>query len=360
MRSFHGRFPPVSVPAGYRLGLMLVLLLLLANVAVYLGLIAVVSWFMVHGVGALQDGYLSGRGTVYMGLALMGGVVLLYFLLRPLPLIFRRRPSPGIPVVRSAEPDIYAFVTTIAGLVDAPMPERIMVDCNVNASASLASFFGGRLVLRLGLPLAGGLDCRQLAGIVAHELGHFAQGAGMRTTWLVRRVEYALELAILDLDRIARSNSRAWPLRVGLLLPRFVLGLSVRGSRAMLRHMERDADRYEARVAGSETFAKTAVRLAELDQAQASLGPVRSGDVVARTLAAWRELTPAERQHARRRVQSGETRWQDTHPSDAERIALAKGEQAPGVYRCEAPATVLFRDFGRLCKAATRDLATDG
>jgi Zn-dependent protease with chaperone function len=36
------------------------------------------------------------------------------------------------------------------------------------------------LVLVIGLPLAAGMSMRQVAGVLAHEFGHFAQGAGMR------------------------------------------------------------------------------------------------------------------------------------------------------------------------------------
>ncbi len=45
----------------------------------------------------------------------------------------------------------------------------------------LLSFLGHDLVLTLGLLLiAAGLTERELAGVIAHEFGHFRQGAGMR------------------------------------------------------------------------------------------------------------------------------------------------------------------------------------
>src|SRR5262249_50982203 len=47
------------------------------------------------------------------------------------------------------------------------------------------------------------------------------------------------------------------------------------------------------------------------------------------------------------------TRLFDTHPSTADRIASAKAAADPGVFRGEAPATVLFRNWDDLCRQAT-------
>ena len=42
------------------------------------------------------------------------------------------------------------------------------------------------VVLTIGLPLAAGLTIQEFAGVLAHEFGHFAQGAGMKLTYLIR------------------------------------------------------------------------------------------------------------------------------------------------------------------------------
>ena len=74
-----------------------------------------------------------------------------------------------------------AIVNHLCGLLHAPRPWSIDVDLRPNASAS---FQGGiralmrrRIVLTIGLPLIAGLSARELAGILAHELSHFGQGA---------------------------------------------------------------------------------------------------------------------------------------------------------------------------------------
>src|SRR5262249_24911153 len=119
------------------------------------------------------------------------GVVLVLFMIKPL---FARLPKArrGRALDLGREPILFAFVTRIARAVHAPEPRRIDVDCQVNASASFGAGLGGlvgrNLVLTIGLPLVSGLTVEQLAGVLAHELGHFAQGARMRLSYLIRSI----------------------------------------------------------------------------------------------------------------------------------------------------------------------------
>ena len=80
------------------------------------------------------------------------------------------------------EPLVFAFVNKVCDVVRAPKPKRIDIDTNVNASASfrrgMLSMLGNDLVLTIGLPLVAGLTLRQLAGVLAHEFGHFFSGRG--------------------------------------------------------------------------------------------------------------------------------------------------------------------------------------
>jgi hypothetical protein len=90
---------------------------------------------------------------------------------------------------KADEPLLFEFIERICKAVGAPQPRRIDVDCNVNASASfgsgLLSFFSSDLVLTIGMPLVAGLTMRQFGGVMAHEFGHFAQGVGMRLTYMI-------------------------------------------------------------------------------------------------------------------------------------------------------------------------------
>src|SRR5690606_33534294 len=87
---------------------------------------------------------------------------------------------------------IWALVERICAAVRAPVPRTIAVDADVNASASFErgwlGFFTGNLRLTIGLPLVTGLRLDELAGVLAHEFGHFAQGGGMRVSFVVRSI----------------------------------------------------------------------------------------------------------------------------------------------------------------------------
>jgi len=88
---------------------------------------------------------------------------------------------------------LFEFVDQLCDLVGrARGPRKIKVDCQVNASAGFAggmfSLLGHNLVLTIGLPLAAGLNLRQLTGVLAHEFGHFAQGTAMRVSYIVRSI----------------------------------------------------------------------------------------------------------------------------------------------------------------------------
>ena len=107
----------------------------------------------------------------------------------------------------------------VCSSVGAPTPSRIEVDCEVNASARLASgpLTPSRdLVLTIGLPLVTGLDLKQFAGVLAHEFGHFSQGAGMRLSYLIRSINMWFARVVYERDEwdeTARRMVRRGPHR---------------------------------------------------------------------------------------------------------------------------------------------------
>lgn len=56
------------------------------------------------------------------------------------------------------------------------------------------------------MPLVSGLTLRQLAGVLAHEFGHFAQGTGMRVTYVIRWVNHWFARVVYERD--------AWDVRL--------------------------------------------------------------------------------------------------------------------------------------------------
>jgi hypothetical protein len=311
-------------------------------------------------------------------------LILLLFMVKP---IFARRPKPPEPTSLdpAQEPTLFAFVEHLCAAVGAARPRRIDVDMQVNASAGfcrgLRSMIGNDLVLTIGLPLVAGMTLRQFTGVLAHEFGHFSQGTGMRVTYVIRTVNHWFARVVYERDawdvRLAEWAKES-DLRIGVILhiARFFVWLTRRVlwllmmvghaiSCFMLRHMEYDADRYEARVAGSEDFEATVWRLQELGAAsqqasrtlETSWRTGRLADDLPALISMSVGRLPADTEEAiRKNMSSGRTGAFDTHPADRDRIENARSENSEGIFRLQDPATTLFSDFEALSKRVTASL----
>jgi hypothetical protein len=321
--------------------------------------------------------------VVYFG-PLVAGAILLMFMVKPF-FAPPARQSRTRSLTRKSDPLLFAFVDRLCAVVRAPRPKRIDVDCEVNASAGfrrgLWSMFGSDLVLTIGLPLAGGLTLRQFAGVLAHEFGHFTQGTGMRVTYLIRRVNWWLTRVVYERDGwdewlVESCQDADWRFVLVLQLARLLvwlthkvlwvlmmLGHAVGGF--MLRQMEFDADRHEARLAGSDAFESTVRRMTLLNAAhqgaQADLWRFshegRLPDNLPRLiLANVDQIPPDVRARLGQTIDKSRTRLFDTHPCDKDRIARARRENAAGVFHLDLPARVLFSDFFGLGRNVTWDV----
>lgn len=393
MNGFLGPIQPVPVSLTYRLGIVLSAGVMLLMPLVYFSMIALVAlvvWWHLTNNHVIMSGA-RGRGgffalLIYLAPVVMGAVMI-FFMIKPL---FSR--SSGRTVIRSLSPQsdplLFEFVHRVCAIVGAPAPRRIDVDCDINASAGfrngIFSLLGSDLVLTIGLPLAGGLSLEQFAGVLAHEFGHFAQGTGMRITYITRTINHWFLFVVYQRDRwdqMLVDWSTSVDIRIGwiILLARLVVWL-VRmilmvlmkiGHAAtgyMLQQMEFDADRYEARVGGSHTFEATSRQIQVLGLAhrgaQADLEfffkEGRLADNLPRLiLANVRQLPSEALEFINETIKNGKTEMFDTHPCDRDRIASAWQEQAPGVYRGSLPASVLFSDYDTLARIVTWDYYYD-
>jgi Zn-dependent protease with chaperone function len=381
--AFREPVQPVPVKTGYKLGLLLVAFATVILPLIYVGLIGLAIYGVyAHATGNMDllEGRGKGRFFAYVTPIVVGAVLVL-FMVKPLFAKPARRPKTLV-VGRTRAPRLWAFVEEVRRAVHAPAPREIVVDCDVNASAAfrrgLSSFAGNDLKLTIGLPLVAGMTLRQLAGVLAHEFGHFAQGSGMRLTYLIRSVNMWLARVVYERDEWdekLESASKRWDFRIAIIL--LVARFMVWASRKilwvlmmaghflgtfMLRHMEYDADRYEARLAGSDTFASTAKRLRVLS--------VASRKAISSLAGTWNEgrlcddyptlvATSAGKlprdvlqaiesdDHARKASAF------DTHPPDAARIASAQAEKAPGIFTMEVPAHAVVDDWQGLVREAT-------
>jgi Zn-dependent protease with chaperone function len=383
---FRRRIEPVAVTGGYRIALALVAAAMVVLPLLYLALIALAGWatalWAYHGFFLI-----AGRGGLWLRLLLYGGplavgVIVVAFLVKPL---FAPRPKAAEPLrlERGREPLLFAFVDRLCEVVGSPRPREIRVDCAVNASAALRrgllSLGRDDLVLTIGLPLAEGLTVEQLAGILGHEFGHFAQRSGMALSFVIRSVNHWFERVVHQRDAwdealVEQSRSGDFRLRVvaavargGVWLARRVLWVLMVAGHALscllMRHMEFDADRYDARLVGSRVFAATVGEmfglaageqqaLAQLEEAwrEGRLGDSLPALVVAHRRALAAPIEAAFKEH----LANARTGRFHTHPADPERIASALREGREGVFACDLPAGALLGDLEALARAATR------
>jgi Zn-dependent protease with chaperone function len=384
--SLSGTIEPTRLSPAYRFGLVVVAIAMLVLPLVYFGLVAgaaaAVWWHLTANAWILQgEGVSFGRMLLYAAPA-VAGIVVVAFMIKPILARPAKRQDP-LPIRPADEPRLFALIEQICQQVRAPIPRRVQVDCQVNASASfLRGGLGalrGDLVLTIGLPLAAGLTVRQLVGVLAHEFGHFAQGGGMRLTMLVRGINgwfarVAYERDQWDVRLTEWSETRDGRLKAILMLAiaavwvsRVVLiGLMYVGhavSCFMLRQMEYDADSYEVKFAGSDAFVQTMVRLRELNIATSfgyqEINRALAARILPADLPAYLVGTvhrvPGELLVQVRTVNDTATKWSDTHPADGRRVQAAESLATPGILvGGDEPSAALFQDFAALSAAATR------
>lgn len=388
MSGFSGKLERRRTSLSYQLGISLTAAFMVLLPLIYMGLIVAVAWIvfwhMTNNHGIL--GSVRGRAAIftfliYIAPVIVGGI-LVAFMVKPL-FNWSSRDSRTRSINRGSDPLLFAFVDRICEVVGSPKPARIDIDCEINASASFEGWFAvatNRLVLTIGLPLAAAMSLQQLAGVLAHEFGHFSQGAGMRLTYVIRTINHWFLRVVYERDSwdewltatAAESDLRfGWVLYLAMFfvwLTRKVLwclmmlGNLVAGF--MLRQMEFDADTYEARLAGSDTFAATAHRLRLLgvawQGAQADLGAFhregRLADNLPKLIMANVKQIP-EKVHTliEESIAESKTGLLDSHPADRERIEAAAALNSTGVFHSDLPATVLFQNFDAAARGVTWD-----
>jgi Zn-dependent protease with chaperone function len=385
--AFDGEVPRLHTAVAYRVGIVLVTFGMVLLPALYLLLIGGVGFFIywhatenlgaiasAHNIWVLLFGYLG---------PLVAGVILIFFMIKPLFAPAPRAAAEKL-LERHQEPILFAFVGRIARAVGAPEPQQIAVSCDVNASAGLGrglgGFFGNQLVLTIGLPLMAGLNARQLAGALAHELGHFAQGAGMRCSYIVRsinpwpiRIVYERDGWDERLVGGCEDSGRLAPIFFLALLcvwlTRWVLWLLMLIGHVLscflTRQMEYDADRFTARLAGSETFEEIARRLALWNVSSQAIFSLaghwwmkdRYPEDLPSLIVSNADRMPRKlHRQIQKALNKSRTGVFDTHPCLKDRIANAQREATAGIFDFDEPATVLVRDYGKLARQVSLHL----
>ena len=386
LHAFKGEIDPVKVSFSYQIGLVLVTGMMLLLPMLYLALIAAFVYMLFYYTTHFGDFFpeVRGRAAIFLlGTPLIVGVICLAFMIKPLfvrPVEEYMQTS----LDPKKEPLLFAFVNRLAQIVGAPPPKEIVVNMEVNASASLRrgllSMFSSDLTLTVGLPLTGGLNMSQFAGILAHEFGHFAQTTGMRLTYIVRSINYWFYQVVYTRDKWDRKLDElcedseilmlmiaAWLSKPFIWLVRKIFWVLMQMghlvSSLMSRQMEFDADRYEARLVGTDVFEATSRELSLLfgsqsmaheDQYRYWQTGILCEDLSALTMFHRGAMDRTTQRKIQGAVDRGETSWDASHPCDRDRIANVRKDKRLPVFASDLPASSLFRNFDEMSKSLTQ------
>lgn len=281
------------------------------------------------------------EGTTWP-LRVIGGI-LVVTALAMLPWI---RPSRDATLVDpDRAPETFALIAEVAAAVKAPMPTRVYVDADYNAGVGLYGFRGRQLVL--GAPLWVACSPEARTALLAHELGHFANGDAQHGRFAFAAVHAVASWidVLTPNDFVGEGVSPSvitrmatWPIRA--VLTGFLLLVNLLDAQAH-RRQEHYADLASVHVAGTA---------GAIDLLQ--MLPVGTGVEVAcsRSIAVsstrplrlaidqWSARYDASaRQAAMRGAAADKSRIDDTHPPTIERIRLVEGvEPTQGVVRLDS------------------------
>jgi len=384
--AFSGPVVRGRAPLPYRVAVVLVTIVVVLLPAIYLAIIALDLWFVYDwATGGAVHTFGEGRGSrvsFYLYVApIVIGLIIAFFMVKP---FFAPRVKQASPLALdpSVERRLYDYVERMCDAMHAPRPVRIDVDTRLNASASfdggLHGLATGRLVLTIGLPLAATLTLRQLTAVMAHEFGHFGQGAAMRFYWLSTMVNLWFARVVHERDewderlrQWTRFDYRiaivVWLARGLVWCSRRVLWLLMQLSHlltmALSRQMEFNADTCAASVAGVSGFTEGMRLLPVLELAERGAhhdidlaweGRRLPDDMPSLVAVNVPQVQEETRRAVIEQAMTGTVGMYDSHPPIGERIRRVEAGGQSGVLVPDGPASILFSDFPDLCRRATR------
>lgn len=187
---------------------------------------------------------------------------------------------------RKDEPVLFAFLEKVAREANAPMPHKVYLSSDVNASVFynstlLSLFWPTKKNLLIGVGLVNNLNTSEFKAVMAHEYGHFSQRSMKLGSYVyqvnrvVWDVVFARDWFDKALDAMKQIDFRLTILAFGIqgfvwclrqVLRFLYLGVNLANSR-LSQEMEYNADRVASTVAGTDAIVQALRHLHQADDA---------------------------------------------------------------------------------------------
>lgn len=342
-------------------------LLALGYVVVLAVLGGALAWWGINGG--------TYHAAIWLGPLALGGLIFL-LLLKPLFAPAHARGT-GRELTTKDEPAFIDFVEMLATTIGSQKPKRIEVDSNLETWAGMQ---GGKLVLRVGLPLAAMLSVDHLAGLIAGQLGEYPQGSGGSRRRFIRSVYRWYSRALFGVDAwdeklivAARRSGIAtrWIYQLARIAPKMAalllwpLAVMSRAfGEGATQTLDKHAERCALTLVGSKTALATMQRMKVIrflwSQVQGDIGlQIRERQVpdnLPQILINQLRDTPQEVLALATGMDHESADLTDA--TEAERLQAARTFTGEGVFACPLPASGLFREFAGIAKIVTADYYT--
>lgn len=311
---------------------------------------------------------------------LLAGVFLL-ILLKPL-LVLRINTHRGVVLPAAQEPDLHAFIEDVCERIGAPMPTEIRLynDADIKTAYHRGplGFLRNRTVLILGVPLIAGMNCSQMAALVARSLNRYRHKFAPRATAILLAMHAWLQRAVYEPDAVDRTLQRwheagqlgdgMYRALQGLLAPaRRLVSWRLRFSRALerrvLHRIVAEADKMALLFTGTDGFIRLLDQNSLLAFAGKNLLPgleaqwqskgVLPDNLVQMMVLRSRQYPVSMPQKLRTLQEQQKAAIGDILPSDAQRLRRVGHKPIFGAYYCLSPAAVLFRNYNKLSHQMT-------
>ncbi len=316
----------------------------------------------------------------YLGM-LLAGTMLVLVLVKPLAQGFEL-PVAHRPISLQKNPLLSVFIKEVAHRLTAPVPREVHVvmapTIVVRPIAGMRGLVKGEFSLTIGLPLLAGCSLTQLAGMLAHELGYYADRPGITARHVILGINSWFHRCIHHRDHWDESLER-WKekfeprllpivslLQIAVWLGRFTLlqffRLSVLANGRIARQAVFDADKCQCEVTGSEGCADVLRRILELEigfqtiaQQLASAHDAHKlfADLLPLVVQQSDSLSREDQAYIDECLRQRSADASEVHPEDGDRIAAALRNGQTGVFHLAGPASELVRDFAGYCQQMT-------